>query len=254
MLKTKPTKNLTGINIQGDFNDFYELVESIYNITRSEEDVNSPYYSVSIRLLGICYEIRHAYQGDREVELIDNGMNEEIMKSHSMIVPKQNLYYSVNVLFPEALFVAMSIKELCEYAESKKSWKNMIDDTKRPYRRTTYLRDKSNLEVLSAGIYQAFSDIACEDEADKIINFKIRTDESYKKYLTQYIDELNIDYIKSDVSKRKDKIKSIARKIAKKSASYLSLENDLKYWAKELNSNIHELHAEGMDYPEDFEW
>ena len=49
-------------------------------------------------------------------------------------------------------------------------------------------------------------------------------------------------------------IKSIARKIAKKSASYLSLENDLKYWAKELNSNIHELQAEGMDYPEDFEW
>lgn len=27
MITTKPTKNLTGINIQGDFNDFYELVE-----------------------------------------------------------------------------------------------------------------------------------------------------------------------------------------------------------------------------------
>lgn len=254
MIKTKPTKNLTGINIQGDFNDFEELVQSIYNITRSEEDVNSPYYSVSIRLLGICYEIRHAYQGDREVELIDNGMNAEIMKSHSMIVPKQNLYYSVNVLFPEALFVAMSIKELCEYAESKKSWISMIDGTKVTYRRATYLRDTANLEVLSAGIYQAFSDVVSEDEADKIINLKTRTDESYKKYLTQYIDELNIDYIKADVSKRNDKIKSIARKIAKKSASYLSLENDLKYWAKELNSNIHELQAEGMDYPEDFEW
>lgn len=254
MIKAKPTKNLTGINIQGDFNDFYELVESIYNITRSEENINSPYYSVSVRLLGICYDIRHAYQGDREVHLIDNGMNDEIMKFHSIIVPKQNLYYSVNILFPEALFVAMSIKEICEYAGTKKSWKSLIDDTKRPYRRATYLRDKSKLEILSAGILQAFSDVVGEDEADKLINLKTRTDESYRKYLTQFIDELNIDYIKSDVSKRKDKIKSIARKIAKKSVSYLSLENDLIYWAKELNSNIHELHTEVDEYPEEFEW
>ena len=39
--------------------------------------------------------------------------------------------------------------------------------------------------------------------------------------IVAFLDELNIDYIKSDVSKRKDKIKSIARKIVKKSISYL---------------------------------
>ncbi len=32
---------------------------------------------MSTRVLGVCYDVRHAYQGDREIELVDNGMTAE---------------------------------------------------------------------------------------------------------------------------------------------------------------------------------
>lgn len=38
MLQTKPTEHLAGITIQGDYKDFYELVESIYRITVLDDD------------------------------------------------------------------------------------------------------------------------------------------------------------------------------------------------------------------------
>ena len=113
--------------------------------------------------------------------------------------------------------------------------------------------DFKNFLFKSAVMAMACDGHIAEEEINAIK--KIAANEiSFMEYDIEEPLKSNIDYIKADISKRKDKIKSIARKIAKKSASYLSLENDLKYWAKELNSNIHELQAEGMDYPEDFEW
>ena len=38
VLQTKPTEHLAGITIQGDYKDFYELVESIYRITGLDDD------------------------------------------------------------------------------------------------------------------------------------------------------------------------------------------------------------------------
>ena len=40
MLRIKPTEHLAGVTIQGDYNDFYELVHSIYRITGHDEDKN----------------------------------------------------------------------------------------------------------------------------------------------------------------------------------------------------------------------
>ena len=61
MLRIKPTEHLAGVTIQGDYNDFYELVHSIYRITGHDEDKNDMYYGVSNSLLGLCYEIRQVY-------------------------------------------------------------------------------------------------------------------------------------------------------------------------------------------------
>lgn len=50
--------------------------------------------------------------GDRDIVLEDNGMREDIMKWHEEITPTQNVYYSVEVLFPEAIFVAASVPKM----------------------------------------------------------------------------------------------------------------------------------------------
>ena len=72
MLRFKPTEHLTGVTIQGDLQDFYELTESIYRITGIVDDPTSAYYGVRNTLLAICYDIRHAYMGDRDIFTVEN--------------------------------------------------------------------------------------------------------------------------------------------------------------------------------------
>ena len=46
MLRIKPTEHLAGVTIQRAYNDFYELVHSIYRITGHDEDKTDMYYGV----------------------------------------------------------------------------------------------------------------------------------------------------------------------------------------------------------------
>ena len=50
--------------------------------------------------------------GTREVALEDNGMDAEKMKWQQLITPEKNVYYSVNVLFPEAIFIAVAVPHI----------------------------------------------------------------------------------------------------------------------------------------------
>lgn len=116
MLYCVPTANLTGITIRGDFKDFYELVNSIHWMTRGCDDPTDVYYGVNERLLGVSYDIRHAYMGNRENVWEDNGMSQDIMEWHNIKTPVRTVYFSVNVLFPEAIFVAASAPRMSLFA------------------------------------------------------------------------------------------------------------------------------------------
>ncbi|UNC92047.1 DUF6904 family protein [Candidatus Contubernalis alkaliaceticus] len=51
--------------------DLEALVTALHEITIDEySEKNSNYIDISTRVLGLCYDVRHAMQGDREVELI----------------------------------------------------------------------------------------------------------------------------------------------------------------------------------------
>ena len=48
---------------------------------RSVEDGKNDYeWSVKNHLLGVCYDIRHAFMGNRDIKLVDNGVHDEMMK------------------------------------------------------------------------------------------------------------------------------------------------------------------------------
>ena len=113
MITIKNTPNLTGVTISGDVDDLYNLVEAFHEITINEySEKHHQYIDISTRVLGLCYDIRHAYQGDREVKFVDNNMTEEKMKWHSIITPKSNVYYSCNYLYPEMFFVMLALNAL----------------------------------------------------------------------------------------------------------------------------------------------
>lgn len=252
MITVCPTKNLLGVTIQGDYNDFSELVESIYRITTYAEKYGDIYYAVSNRLLAICYDIRHAYQGDREVALKDNGMNKELMEWHDVKASCENVYYSCNVFFPQAIFVAFSANNFCNYLSyySKRNHDELFEQ----YPVTASILDKANIDMLCAGIYQALEEVIGKEEMKKLLKLKNKEDEYYINYLTQFIDKCDMDLLKTSVDKRASKIKTIARGIACKPKSYYDLEYAFKIAAKEQNVSIYELCDSSVEYPEEIEW
>ncbi|MGL6198046.1 MAG: DUF6904 family protein [Lachnospiraceae bacterium] len=253
MIQAKPTEKLTGVTIQGDYDDFYQLTEAIHNVAVFEMTPNDPYYAVTYRTLGACYEVRKSYQGDRELTLRDNGMHEESMKQHSLITPKQNVYYSFNLLFPEALFSAMAIKTLIreKRPNSRRKSSDIWDKT---YSQAMFLRDKAVIQMYCASIWEAFADVIGNEEADKVIKLYQKTDESYYQYISLYIDHLNVEYLETSIEKRTDKLRNIAKRIAKKPNAYYRLEEELNYWGKEFDTPVNNVEDTEIEYPEKIIW
>lgn len=257
MISARPTENLTGVTIEGEFYDFYETVDSIHRITGYEESYSDPYWGVKNRLLGVCYDLRHAYQGDRDLVIVKNGVDDETLKWHSMIAPKETVHYSVNIIFPEAVFVAFSAMGLYLSAASEYQGNGGRDEEKHIvyFRHTDYYRDQANIDVLCAAIIQALGDVISDEEVEKMLR---RPDRRFGgvfyKYLPQYIDKCNIEYLKTDVSKRKDKLRNIAKRILTKPAAYENMRRGIEAGAKDYGCSQHEMYDPKVEYPEDIVW
>ncbi len=258
MISAKPTANLTGITIEGDYDDFSQLVDSIHRITGMEEDYKDFYWGVKNRLLGICYDIRHAYMGDRDIKLVDNGVHDEMMKWHSKVLPRAEVHFAVDVLFPEAVFVALSVPEIYgwsryEYGQRSKKQEEMATVPAHKY--AYYHKDRAVVDTLSAVILEALADCIGDSELEKIIRFKERQYGAvFMNYSTQYVDKCNVEYLKTAPDKRRDKLKNIAKRFIQKPSGYSTMRSELEYAARVHGCSIHELHDPELEYPEEIEW
>ena len=64
MLSVKTTENLAGVTVSGTYWDLNALYDALTNVI-GEEESYPEFEACRIRVLGLCYDIRHAYQGDR---------------------------------------------------------------------------------------------------------------------------------------------------------------------------------------------
>ena len=256
MITIKNTENLTGVTISGDFNDLYNLVDVFYAITIDEfSEKHKRHIEMSTRVLGLCYDVRHAYQGDREVEFVDNGMDENKMKFHSIIAPRGNVYYQCNYLYPEMYFVMLALNELVEL--------RIKDLTKTKYIFKEAL-DKTVIWDDKIAIIRSF-----QAEFVKCVKETL-TEASFKRWLTvmnsdyigieniagQYLDLLNIEYINMTKEKRLKNMSSIARKIVKyrDDSDHQEIKDVVAEAAKEFGRMEGEIRLEGIEYPENILW
>ena len=258
MISAKATENLIGITLEGDYDDLHEIVKSIYRMTGLEEDYEDDYWSVKNRLLGVCYDIRHAFMGDREVKLVDNGVHEEIMRWHSIILPRQEVHFSVNILFPEAVFVALSVSEI--YAQSRQYYgkrsKKQQENAEFPSEKYSYyVRDKAILDTLSAVILGALAEVIGDEELEKLFKTKSHLyGVGFLNYAAQYVDKCNIEYLKTEPEKRKDKLRNIAKRLIQQPEAYRNMKRNLEYAAKRYACSLHEIEDPKLEYPEVVEW
>ncbi|MBA1335125.1 MAG: hypothetical protein HPY66_0747 [Firmicutes bacterium] len=64
MIFVKNTLNNTGVAIYGDHIDFESLYEALHTVVGAEDEFVG-FGVARIRVLGVCYDIRHALMGDR---------------------------------------------------------------------------------------------------------------------------------------------------------------------------------------------
>jgi len=155
MIIVEKARDGNGIFLKGDFFDLDRLYFAIYKYTGFhgiDSKCTFPGYdAVCENLLGLCYEIRHAWQGDRNIEQVFNGIHEdwfddyEESDSQKTIdaldsrwdehpdgkeayqndelsirfsrkdfpdVTKSNTYFSIPLTFPEATFYSLILLEL----------------------------------------------------------------------------------------------------------------------------------------------
>lgn len=256
MITIKNTPNLTGITISGDLNDLYHLVEAFHDITIDDDsEKHQQYIDISIRVLGLCYDIRHAYQGDREVELVDNDMTEDKMKWHSIIAPTNNIYYSCNYLYPEMFFVMLALNALIKLRISD------LTKTKYIYKEALANKVIWDKAIATIRLFQA-EFVACVKNTFTEATFarwiNVMNDDyiSIEDIAGQYIDLLNINYINMSKEKRLKNLSPIAKRIAEYSRNkdHQEIKDVVTDAAKDYGCNPSAIKLQGIEYPEDFEW
>lgn len=251
MIFAKNTPNNTGIAIYGDFMDFENLYEALHNVVGDEDELIG-YYSARIRVLGVCYDIRHALMGDREYEFMDNGLDEEKKKRMEILAPDKNMYLKIYVLWPEMLFVMIALNNFLElyakkmaktkyssnlYAEAKASWDNTI----------------AQVRILQAAVAECLKQTISEAAYARLLNVMNGRYVFTDRYITQYIDVLNDKFISMTSEKRLKNISTFAKRIAEPDREYRELEINLKEEAKKRNCDVNDLRL-AIDFPEEIEW
>jgi hypothetical protein len=64
MIYVENTPNNTGVAVYGDHRDFEGLYEALHDIVGNEDEFVN-HEVVRIRVLAVCYDLRHAMMGDR---------------------------------------------------------------------------------------------------------------------------------------------------------------------------------------------
>ena len=256
MITVKNTPNLTGVTISGDFNDLYNLVEAFHEISIDEySERHQQYIGISTRLLGLCYDIRHAYQGDREVELVANNMNEDKMKWHSLITPLNNVYYSCNCLYPEMFFVMLALNALVKL--------RIMDLTKKKYifneamdKKVIWDETIVAIRCFQAEFVKCVKDTFTEATFARWLNVMNSDYIFIEDIAVQYIDLINIKYINMSKEKKLKNLSSLAKRIAEfqYNDDHEEIKEIVNEAAREYQCDPGAIRLQGIEYPENIEW
>jgi hypothetical protein len=255
MISVKSTPSLAGVEISGGYDDFDSLYDAISAITDEQLLSEYPrYQNVAIRLLGFSYDLRHAMQGDREIALVDNGMTEELMAFHHTIAPRSNVVYRFNYLYPEMMFVTLAINCLAQLRVKK------LAKTAYPYfhdKQIIWDDALTTLRSFQAKFARCVRDtLPTPGVSARWHNTLIYGGASVEGIVDQYVDMLNITYLKLNKDKRLKELSRTSRRIAEYylDEEHHDMKGALEAAAKESGCDIHDLNFTGLEYPDNIEW
>jgi hypothetical protein len=249
MINVKNTPNNTGVAVYGDHRDFEGLYEALHDIVGDEDEFLN-YEVVRIRVLAVCYDLRHAMMGDREFEFFDNGMDEIKMRKLSVITPDKNVYLKINVLWPELLFVMMALNDfILLYAKKKArgSYKSVLD------RCNIWDASIAQVRMFQAMVAKCIVETVTQASFTRMMNLMNRDYIWMDNYITQYIDILNCRFLGYSPEKRLKSIPTMAKRLAEQGNEYMEVMGEVIAAAQQYNCPMENIRF-SEDYPEEIEW
>lgn len=256
MIVIKNTENLAGVTISGDFNDLNQLVEAFHTITIDEyDDKLSNYTDISTRVLGLCYDIRHAMQGDRDITMLENGLSEETMKFHSIIAPRTNVYYSCNYFYPEMFFIMLALNELLELriklnSKPKNCYSGALN--------TMVIWDEAivTIRIFQSAFMKCVKEVLSEASFTRWLNIMNDNYCNINKIAGQFLDVQNINYLAMSKEQRKKKLSIIAKRIVEfeMNPDHKEITEIIGKAIAEYGCDKNNIRLEGFDYPEEINW
>lgn len=184
MIIIETTPNLYGVSIKGDYNDLNELYDSLsrYLGFYCENEESFPYYGYEY-LLSLNYDLRHAYQGDRETDIQENNaeqygnmcqivyeMDKDTQKHFAEIHKHHrygNLYFSVNILYP-LIFHYINAFEYILNAWYKDEWFSKVPY---PYDALSAEKDRSMIALFTSMLWENLAQLFGREECMKMYHY-----------------------------------------------------------------------------------
>ncbi len=239
MLSIQSTERLTGGRISGDYWDLDELIKNIYEVIGDENNYYD-YRGARQRILGVCLQLRKATQGECNIEFVANGIHKGIEKKKDTLAPEKNVYFSVEILWPELIFTALALNDFIDL------YNEFIDNN--PWNpHTTSIRKFQSL------VTECLKEHLPEEHYNVFIHLMLSKSPKYFRYATQYVDILNLEYLKLTFEERKKHLGAFAIRLMVEDDEYLALKDQILATANITKHEIHELPLQ-MKYPEYIEW
>ena len=242
MLKVELTENYAGVTIYGDYNDLDFLYDSINYLINGDSSSGGE-YTMQNHLYAFLYDVRHAYQGDREAILVDNYMQDykrkwlEIRKKD---VTEHNVYYCFNYLLPDIFLDMVLIKHFIRNVDKK------FNDAYNPY--------INMVNYFYSLVLHSLENMLTETKFNKIKKGLLESVVTDSMFIPQWFEIISIDYSKMTKKQREKEFMHIMDTIYNYSDNedYLKMKIDIEKLCKEKNCLLDDLHYE--DYPEEIEW
>ncbi|QVK17142.1 hypothetical protein KHQ81_09600 [Mycoplasmatota bacterium] len=236
MIYLKDTPHHLGVSVYGDFNDFEKLLTTLYDIVGSEGEYED-YELSKVRILGFCYDIRHAIMGDREHEFMDNGPG---IYPGREDLPKENVYWKFNVLWPEIIYICFVLNDF-------------IRLMKKRYKVLEWNPTIAQVINLQSAITICLQDILSKTAFQKFKKGMQLQPYYFKSYITQFIDNLNYEFMMIDDNKRIRKLGSFINQMIQQDEEYESIKKDITTYALENHIPLMDVQLD-LDFPDDMIW
>lgn len=228
MFDVEMTPNLLGIKISGSYDDLDQLYDSIWDLCLTDDDCTNDTKRVSVdelimcnRFLALCYDLRHAYMGTRNIEVVPGDVDQDTADWQGVEVPDKRVVLSVEVLYPEAIYEFMVL----DYLIARHQRVDKVD--------VGYDKSATMARCYQAKLLEAIGKVATKGRFSNIQKSIKRGCWDITRMYTQWVDILDCDYGAMTKKRRSESLATIVRDLAEYQLhdQYQQMKHDIDSYA-----------------------